>query len=104
MFNASNCTWKFYLIGNKFDSTDYIQGQINNLKDKGEPGLAFSGDYKVYVYTWSEIFHNFKVKHRYLQEKLQLQMNLLNEDNYETADDIANKIRTSDARKELVLP
>ncbi|MCP3324547.1 hypothetical protein CF139_12425 [Aeromonas hydrophila] len=104
MFNASNCTWKFYLIGNKFDSTDYIQGQINNLKDKGEPGLAFSGDYKVYVYTWSEVFYNFKVKHRYLQEKLQLQIDLLNEDSYESADDIVNKTRTSDSKKELILP
>jgi hypothetical protein len=103
MFNASNYTWKFYLIGNKFDSTDYIQGQINNLKNQGEPGLAFSGDYKIYVFTWSEIFNNFKLKHLYLQDKLELQLQNLNDNYHDSADDIVNRVRTSDSKRELVV-
>lgn len=103
-FNSSKCYWKFYLIGNKFDSTDYIQSQIDNLKSKGEPGLAFSGDYKVYVFTWSEIFDNFRLKHKYLQDKLQLQLKNLNDDIHDCADDIVNKERTSDSLKELSIP
>lgn len=103
MFNASNCTWKFYLIGNKFDSTDYVQGQINNLKHNGELGLAFSGDYKIYVFTWSEVFNNFRIKHLYLQEKLQLSLRNLTENCHDSADDIVNRVRTSDSNKELMI-
>ncbi|MCO7072171.1 ATP-binding protein [Vibrio cholerae] len=103
MFNASNSTWKFYLIGNKFDSTDYIQGQINNFKHHGEPGLAFSGDYKIYVFTWSEVFNDFRLRHKFLQKRLELQLNNLNVGEHESADEIVNKIRTSDSPAELVV-
>lgn len=102
-FNSSNTKWKFYLIGNQFDSTDYLLSQIDSFKSHGEPGLAFNGQYKVYVFTWSEIFNNFRLKHHYLQEKLNLQLERLQDNIHDSADDIVDKIRTSDSPKELVV-
>lgn len=102
-FNAENMEWKFYLIGNKFDSTDYIADQIKSHKSHGEAGLAFTGKYKIYVFKWSEVFTEFELKHDYLNEKLKLELNRLSEDQYDSADDIVAKIRTSDAPEELVI-
>jgi hypothetical protein len=102
-FNASNMEWKFYLIGNRFDSTDYIVDQLNSHKGHGEPGLAFSGKYKIYVFTWSEVFTEFELKHEFLNEKLKLELDRLSEGLYDSADDIVSKVRASDAPEELVI-
>ena len=103
-FNASNMEWKFYLIGNKFDNTDHIESQIEALKTHGEPGLVFTGsNYKVYVFKWSEIFNEFELRHDFLNEKLQLERNRLTEE-HESADEIVQKVRTSDAPPEVTIP
>lgn len=102
-FNASNMEWKFYLIGNKFDSTDYIADQIESHKSHGEAGLAFTGKYKIYVFKWSEVFTEFELKHDFLNEKLQLELDRLSDEKYDSADDIVAKNRTSDAPEELVI-
>lgn len=102
-FNASNMEWKFYLIGNKFDTSDYVLSQINSHKSHGEAGLAFLGEYKIYVFKWSEIFTEFELKHDFLNEKLKLQLERLSENDYDSADDIVAKKRTSDAPVELVV-
>lgn len=100
-FNGSNSEWKFYLIGNDFDSSGYIKAQIDSLKMHGEPGLAFRGEYKVYVFTWSEIFTEFQLKHDFLNEKLNLELERLSLDEHDSADDIVGRTRTSDAPVEL---
>lgn len=102
-FNASNMEWKFYLIGNKFDSTDYIIDQLKSHKSHGEPGLAFTGKYKIYVFTWSEVFTEFELKHDFLNEKLKLELERLSEGQHDSADDIVSKTRTSDSPEELVI-
>lgn len=102
-FNASNMEWKFYLIGNKFDSTDYIIDQLKSHKSHGEPGLAFTGKYKIYVFTWSEVFTEFELKHDFLNEKLKLELERLSDDQFDSADDIVAKARTSDAPEEFVI-
>lgn len=102
-FNAENMEWKFYLIGNKFDSTDYIADQIKSHKSHGEAGLAFTGKYKIYVFKWSEVFTEFELKHDYLNEKLKLELDRLSDEQYDSADDIVAKIRTSDAPEEFVI-
>ena len=103
-FNASNMKWKFYLIGNKFDGTGYIEGLIKSLKMHGEPGLAYTGDeYKVYVHTWSEVFNEFELRHDFLNQKLKLERDRLTE-LHDTADDIVAKKRTSDSNPEIALP
>lgn len=96
-FNASNMEWKFYLIGNEFDSSGYIESQFNSLKFHGESGLAFSGEYKIYVFKWSEIFSDFKIRHDFLDKNLKLELERLSDGEYDSADDIINRKRTSDA-------
>lgn len=73
-FNASNMTWSFYLIGNKLD--EYIKSELENSYMHGERHLVFKSsaqNYRIYVMTWSELFTSFELKHRFLQEKLELQ-------------------------------
>lgn len=96
-FNASNMEWKFYLIANDFDSTGYIDSQIQSHQSHGEPGLIFVGEYKVYAFKWSEIFIEFELKHEFLNRNLKLELERLSDGEHEDADDIVNKKRTSDA-------
>ena len=103
-FNGSNTEWKFYLIGNKFDSTGYVQSLIDSLKSHGEPGLAFLGEYKLYAFKWSEIFAEFELKHDFLNEKLNLELNRLSIDEHQSADDIVERTRSSDSPVELESP
>ena len=103
-FNGSNTDWKFYLIGNKFDSTGYVQSQIDSLKIHGEPGLAFLGEYKLFAFKWSEIFAEFELKHDFLNEKLNLELDRLSIDEHQSADDIVEGSRSSDSPAELEIP
>ena len=75
-FNAENMYWEFYLIGNKFNSSGYIDDLINTNKNHGIPFLILSKDngrIKVYAKKWSEVFADFEIKHRHLDEKLKLE-------------------------------
>ncbi len=101
-FNGSNMDWKFYLIGNDFDSTGYIESQIKSHKSHGEPGLIFLGEYKVYAIRWSEVFVEFELKHDFLNKNLQLELERLTDGQHDSADDIVLGERTSDAPKEMV--
>jgi len=96
-FNAPNMEWEFYLIGNRFDSTNYIQNELKNNLFHGEKSLVFKIDRcKIYVKTWSEIFAEFEMKHKYLNEKLQLErFKLLNKDI--SADDIISNLEFNSA-------
>ncbi|MDO8317232.1 MAG: ATP-binding protein [Flavobacterium sp.] len=79
-FNAPNMSWEFYLIGNKFDSTNFIKNQIITNKPHGTRSLIMhlnEGRIKVYAKTWSEIFADFEIKYNYLNEKLKLERELL---------------------------
>lgn len=87
-FNADNMTWEFILVGNKFDTTNFIQYEIENNKSHGERSLVYKvGKYKIYVKTWSEVFNEFEIKHKFLNEKLQLEREKLNS-TYSNADEI----------------
>jgi Histidine kinase-, DNA gyrase B-, and HSP90-like ATPase len=73
-FNAPNMTWKFYLIGNDFDTSGDIEGEFENAKSHGESSLVYSvKNYKIYVKKWSEIFTEFDLKHDFLYKKLSLE-------------------------------
>jgi hypothetical protein len=103
-FNASNMTWKFFLIGNKLDSKGYINDQINALKMHGESGLVhISGEYKVYVHTWSEIFNEFELRHSFLDKKLKVERDRLT-NFHDTAEDMIERKRSSDSVPELSVP
>jgi hypothetical protein len=96
-FNANNAVWDFYLIGNKFARSrsgddSYIEREIISKSNSGEPSLAFSyKNYKIYVKTWSEIFNEFDIKYKFIQEKLDVERHRLIEEedmNMRTADDV----------------
>jgi len=71
-FNASNMFWSFYLVGNRFD--DYIKAEMGSTKSNGEKSVVHSFEnLKIYVKTWSEVFIEFKLRHDFLLEKLQLE-------------------------------
>ena len=98
-FNAPNMFWEFYLIGNKFDSTNFIKNQINTNKPHGTRSLIMNledGRVKVYAKTWSEIFADFEIKHKFLDEKLKLEReHLTNELN--TAKDVVESVQNNSA-------
>jgi hypothetical protein len=78
LFNADNYTWDFILVGNKYDSTNYIEGELENNKSKGEPGLVYGiKNYKIYVRKWSDILIDCNLKHNFLNEKLELEKSKL---------------------------
>jgi hypothetical protein len=94
-FNASNMYWEFYLVGNSLDSTDYIKRQYENAKNHGEKSLVFKTDrYKVYVKTWSEILADFELRHKFLNDKLELERDKLL-GHYSSADAIISKQENS---------
>jgi len=104
-FNGPNMKWEFYLKGNTFDTSKYIQNEIESQKNHGERSLAFSIDkYKVYVKTWSEILAEFEMKHKYLNDKLELERHKLLPLNM-TADCIIEDVKNNTAiqPKEIVL-
>jgi len=103
-FNTNQETWKFYLIGNKYDGSEYIEDQINNLKHLGEKYLAHRGKYDIYVVLWEDLFTDFEIKHNFLLDKLSIQRNnLIENENLLLADDFANMERSSDQSPEITL-
>jgi hypothetical protein len=84
-------SWEFYLVGNAFDSSGYIDLLYQNAKNHGEPFLAFKTDrYKIYVKKWSEILSDFELRHKFLNDKLEVERDKLL-GKAQTADDIISK-------------
>lgn len=89
-FNAPNMTWEFYLVGNKFDTSGYIEGEIENARQHGEPSLVYAVQgkkYKIFVKTWSELFTEFELRHGFLLDRLKHEREQISE-TYEDADTI----------------
>ena len=96
-FNASNVTWEFYLIGNDFDKSKYIEREIQSAKSHGEKSLVQVVDnYKIYVKKWSEIFTEFDLRHKFLYDKLELEKAQLNMD-ARSANEIISNIHSNSA-------
>ena len=75
-FNDPDMTWRLYLVGNGFNTSGYIEGEIDTNRGHGESSLVYSADEKrirIYVKTWSQIFNDFELRHNFLQEKLELE-------------------------------
>lgn len=73
-FNGSNTNWEFYLVGNRFDESKFIDNQIKNSQVHGERSLVMKVDrFKFYVKKWSEIFTEFELRHQFLNQNLQLE-------------------------------
>ena len=77
-FNDPNATWDFYLVGNKFTTNGYIEGEIENCRNHGEKSLVYKvRNFKIYVKKWSEVFNEFELKYKWLNEKLELERDKL---------------------------
>jgi hypothetical protein len=107
-FNAPNMEWRFYLIGNKFDTSGFIERQIDSNKNHGEPSLVLSidsGRIKFYIKTWAQIFTEFELKHDFIDAKLKLERdNLVTEINSANAlVELANK-NTAISLPQVLIP
>lgn len=76
-FNASNMRWKFYLVGNNFDSSNYIHNEMRNAINWGKKNLVCHVDnngiqYEIFVLKWSELFADFEIRHKFLLKKLEM--------------------------------
>ena len=96
-FNASNMFWEFYLIGNDFHQSKYIEREIQNAKSHGEKSLVYYVDnYKIYVKKWSELFTEFELKHKFLNDKLELEKIKLDAD-IKNANEVISQIHSNSA-------
>lgn len=76
-FNATNMRWKFYLVGNDFDSSNYIHNEMRNAINWGKKNLVCHVDnngiqYEIFVLKWSELFADFEIRHNFLLKKLEM--------------------------------
>ena len=62
------------------------------------------GRIKVFAKTWSEIFADFEIKHKYLDDKLKLEKEMLLND-LETANEVVESVQNNSAvqPKEIIL-
>lgn len=103
-FNAGNVKWTFYLIGNEYDTSHYIEGELESHVNFGEEHLIHSQDKgltKIYVLKWSEVFDDYSKRHDFLMERLKLEEKLWLEV-HQSADEavdsvVANSAKLSDA-------
>jgi hypothetical protein len=85
-FNGNNMTWEFFLIGNDFNKKKEIEAALENARPHGEKSLVFkSGQFRIYIKKWSEVFNDFEMKHKFINEKLKLERKTLEGDNLGSA-------------------
>lgn len=68
--------WTYFLVGNRYNKSGYIQDEIDGHRALGEPHLVHAdrnGNNKIYVLTWSDIFDEFSLRHDYLMCKFELE-------------------------------
>lgn len=102
-FNSANMTWKFFLIGNDFDSSNYILNELDSQKSWGIKNLIHRVDrdgikYEIFVYKWSDIFASFEIRHKFLMDKLQLKRDLLTSSNAKDKEELHNIIDEASAK------
>ena len=101
-FTANNATWEFYLVGNKFDSSGDIENLYENAKMHGEKSLVYKvKNFKIYVKTWSEILNEFEIKHKFIQDKLELQRSAIVE-NSNKIEELMEKSKNSAVEEKVV--
>lgn len=76
-FNSPDAQWTFILVGNKLDKTGYINREMKSNATWGKKNLIQHVDdagqhYDIYVRTWSSIFDDFEIRHKFLLDKLEM--------------------------------
>ena len=96
-FNGKKHFWEFYLVGNQLDTQGFMEGEMESHKHHGEKSLVYSRDnHKIYAKTWSDIFADFELRHKFLYEKLKLKREQLIEEST-NADHIIQKVSRNSA-------
>lgn len=99
-FNGANMSWTFYLVGTDFNTKGEIEAALDNARPHGEPSLAFrTGQYKIYVKKWSELINEFEMKHKFLNDKLQLERKLMHQPAATAAETVQKVKRNAAARQ-----
>lgn len=94
-FNAGNVKWTFFLVGDKYDTSRYIEGELESHTSYGEPHLIHSQDNgltKIYVLKWSEVFDDYSKRHEFLMSRLKLEEELWLE-KHNSADEIVEVVK-----------
>lgn len=81
-FNSPDAQWTFILVGNKLDKSGYIDREIKSQRNWGRKNLIQHVDdagqhYDIYVRTWSSIFEDFEIRHKFLLDKLEMKRRYL---------------------------
>lgn len=72
-------TWKFIMVSTKVDK--YIQLAYDNAADYGKNFLVRPGrDYEIYAMTWSDVFKNFEISHKYILNKLEFDESIIKDE------------------------
>lgn len=98
-FNTGNAKWIFYLVGNKFNTSGFIENELENNKSHGEDNLIYSidrGMTKIYVLKWSEIFDEFSRRYEFLLDKLKLEEELWIK-KHNSADEAVEELQSNSA-------
>ncbi|MDO6385399.1 ATP-binding protein [Uliginosibacterium sp. 31-12] len=93
-FNASNMEWSYYLIGNNFSSSGYIEGMLENAKPHGITSLIYKAkNHKIFAKRWSELITDVELRHKFLNDRLQVQREQLamEECTVKTADQVIQR-------------
>ncbi|OPJ62566.1 ATP-binding protein [Clostridium oryzae] len=101
-FNSDSVKWTYYLVGNKFNSNGYMEGEIEGHKSWGEQHLVHSeanGNHKIYVLKWSDVFDEFARKHSYLMDKLKTKEEIWLQ-KHASADEVVDAIKENAATME----
>jgi len=99
LFNAPNMTWEFYLVGSDYDTSGFIERLIETNANHGIQSLIHwsdKGRVKIYAKKWSEIFTDFEIKHKFLDEKLKLEREQLTNDS-KTANEVVKALQLNSA-------
>ena len=91
-FNSPDAQWTFILVGNKLDKTGYINREMKSNATWGKKNLIQHVDdagqhYDIYVKTWSSIFDDFEIRHKFLLDKLEMKRKELSA-NYKDKNDL----------------
>ncbi len=92
--NAPNMHWKFILVGNQEDGSGYVKNEIKNAQNHGEKhkGLIYSIDNcQMYAKTWAEIFADFDCRHKFLQDRLNIDRDALSKE-YGTIEELMTDV------------
>ncbi|WP_231845073.1 hypothetical protein [Methanocella paludicola] len=77
-FNADNYKWEYILVGNKYNTSHFIEDELTNNEKLGEPGLVYKVDnVKIYVKKWSDVLNECDLRFKFLNDRLEIEKSKL---------------------------